>query len=500
MNGHTSQLENRRSLLYEQLADLFRSWVAESVPGSRFPSVRKLAQTTGVAIGTVRSAVNLLVEEGVLKTRPGAGIFVAELAQHRILRIKKSFGRLSNVESPRLDKQVTKGVTGTHISQWAEKLTQVFNENHFHACYDDPVAIDFRAGQSINELYGEHGWLQALQQSSRDIHNLVQDRDPQGNVRLREHIAKWLTTHKGLVVDASNVIIVNGAQQARTIIARLFIETGTRVALEEPGSIFARNLFATYGAELIPVSVDGSGLVINELTNTRNVSVLYAMPSAQFPTGAVLSASRSRAVAEWAEKQGVLVVEDGNNGELTYESRMNPALQSLIPGQTIFVGSLSQLLMPSWRVGYMVVPEYMRLAVVRVKEVIGGLTSPVIQHLIAELFRTGYFYKHLSKMQTLCTERRQYFHRKWQDLFGLSCPLTPVKAGFNQAIWLPSHVDDIEVFHRCFNEGVGVLPLSPHFLLKPKSPGLILNFSSSTPREMDNGLWKIRKIVSGFDG
>ena len=382
-------------------------------------------------------------------------------------------------------------------------MSSAFARTNFHARYDEAVEIDFRVGAPPAKILGGSGWQDALTRWSRRCIEIPRGHNnPAGLLELRQQIAKWLRQQRHLECDEENIFILSGAQQARNLICRLFVDQNTPVAFEEPGSLFARLCLESYGATIIPIHVDGSGLVTSELTQCVKPipKILYLTPSAQFPTGAILSRSRRTQVAKWAQENNSLIIEDDNNCEFTYDSRQSAAVYSFAPERTIYIGTFSQLLEPSWRVSYLVLPRSMREPFYRLKWLSDRCSSPLVQELVLELMESGFLRRHLKKAQKSCEQRREIMLKELEKFPADLIQFSPTKGGLHQAVWFPSRVNDIEIFSRCFEKNVGVLPLSPYFAGNPAAPGILLNFSSLDEAQMKEGMNRIATVLEDAYG
>ena len=180
---------------------------------------------------------------------------------------------------------------------------------------------------------------------------------PAGDPALREAICAHLRRSRAVACDPSEVIIVNGSQQALDLIARVLLERGDRVAIENPSYQGTRQILLAAGARLIPVPVDTDGL--NPAKLPKNARLCFVTPSHQFPTGAILSLARRLALLEWTNRTNAVVVEDDYDGEFHYRGQPLESLQGLdTDGRIIYVGTFSRTVFPSLRVGYLVVPKF----------------------------------------------------------------------------------------------------------------------------------------------
>jgi GntR family transcriptional regulator / MocR family aminotransferase len=481
--------------LYRQLARDIRRQITSGAlkPGEQLPSIRDLSAELNVSLATVRHAMEDLFDEGWIIQRQGSGTYVSEHAESGAKLVAESTDStdskllsLEQVESDETDSE--------HLGLLARRVNRSFDSARFYARYDEPVDIDFRVGAPASESFFGDKWDQALRQwNEQAASGITLDANPAGTLTLREELCSWLVASRGLNCSPEDIFVIGGGQQARQIISRLFINSGTSIAFEDPGSIFARVMFESYGAQLYPVSVDDSGIVIEELEACPNgTKLLYATPSAQFPTGAVLPLARRGKIAEWARKRNAFIIEDDNNSEFVYESRIAPAIQFLAPERTFYFGTFSQLLAPGLRLGYLVVPPEMRQIAYRVKWLIDRCSNPLAQLLLINLFQSGFMEQMIKRSHQSATAKRDELIAA---ISGLPVRFTPVKGGLHQTIWLSVAVDDRKVFEECFNRGVGLLPVSPCYLRQPARSGLILNFSNVTAEKLAAGIPIIAKVI-----
>jgi len=164
---------------------------------------------------------------------------------------------------------------------------------------------------------------------------------------LREAITHYLTRSRAVNCQPEQILISNGTQQALDLILRLLIEPGETIAIENPGYLSARIIFETQGANILPISVDNSGLIVQELANSteKNIRLIYVTPSHQFPTGAILSLPRRLELLNWAQQSGALIIEDDYDSEFRYGEKPIPALQGLDNSDSVlYIGTFSLII------------------------------------------------------------------------------------------------------------------------------------------------------------
>jgi GntR family transcriptional regulator/MocR family aminotransferase len=272
-----------RRRLHEQLRQAIAS--GRLAPGVQLPASRALAERLGLSRNTVMAVYDLLLSEGLIVSRPGAGAFVAALAPVAVLR--PSTGR------------------------------------------DVPILYNLRAGRPDTASFPYDIWGRltgrALRQFSRAT---TAYREPAGHPALREAIAGHLSFTRAIACSPRDVIVTVGAQQAFDLLARtLLTPERAVVAVEDPGYPAAREAFAAAGARIHPVRVDAEGLVVDELPD--DAAVVCVTPSQQFPTGVAMSPRRRAALLAFAAARGAIVVEDDYGGEFRFDDPPLDALRTL---------------------------------------------------------------------------------------------------------------------------------------------------------------------------
>ncbi len=339
---------NRQSVipLYQQLVEELRLAVLQKrlKPNQKLPPTRVLAKSLEISRATVTQSYEQLLSEGYFEARCGSGTFVCSRLPEEYLKpesVAQSKSELS--ELPILSR------FGTDILE-VSQLEVAEPEDE----------ISFRFGSPAVEQFPIKLWRKLLSRHCDNSSTLLNySPDPAGYMPLRIAIADYLGRSRAVQCSAEQVIIVNGSQQALDLIARLTLNPGDWVAIEDPGYLGARNCFKGQGAKLQPVIVDPEGLDVEFLSQFRqSFKLLYVTPSHQFPTGATLSLSRRLALLQWAQQRKTLILEDDYDSEYRYGDRPIPALQGLDQHNTvIYVGTFSKILFPSLRIGYLVVPS-----------------------------------------------------------------------------------------------------------------------------------------------
>ena len=321
--------------------------------------------------------------------------------------------------------------------------------------------------------------------------------DPMGSRDLREAVATYLRTARGVRCEAEQIMIVSGSQLALEIATRVLLDRGSRVWMEEPGYQFARNVFALNGCRIIPVPVDEEGLNVGAgIRRCRNARAVLVTPSHQYPTGVTMSASRRLQLLDWAQKTGSWIIEDDYDSEFRFDSMPIASLQGLDRGsQVVYIGTFSKVLFPSLRLGYLVIPPDLidRFLSVRLTIDIGPPTF--LQTVLADFIREGHFSRHIRRMRLLYRERRSALFESIKKDLGLPVDVAGEQAGLHLSLTLPPGLRDQEISERASRHGLWLAPLSTCYVERPAPQGFILGFSNTPASEIPRGVKKMSKIL-----
>jgi GntR family transcriptional regulator / MocR family aminotransferase len=440
--------------------------------GARLPATRDLAKHYGLSRGTIVTAFDQLRSEGYLEARVGSGTFVAGVLPDHLLQAPQR----PALHSPSARHQPRR------LSDYARRV------GLFPNFRGGPVRA-FRTDQPALELFPTTLWAQVagrrLRKASTD-HLLACG--PMGYPPLQQAVAEYLTTSRGVQCTAEQVAIVSGLQEALDLVARLFLNPGDRVAMENPGYPGAALTFAAVGATIAPVHVDEQGMSLagSALEGAR---LVYVTPAHQFPLGVSMSLSRRLALLEWARLSAAIIFEDDYDGEYRYSGRPLPALQGMDRyGQVIFAGTFSKVLFPSVRLGYLVVPTDL---VDRFTAAL-SLTSrhaPVLeQAVLADFIGAGHFGRHIRRMREVYAERLSLLLEcARQELAGL-LEISSIEAGLQTVGWLRCGIDGASAARAAAARDVEITPLNRYARGSAYNGGLHLGFSAVDSREIRRGV------------
>src|SRR5947209_16005156 len=334
-------------------------------PGARLPATRDLASAYHLSRATIVTAFDQLRSEGYVEGRTGSGTYVSEVLPEQLLQV----GRLR--QEKRLPHR------RVPLSSYARRLQP------FQSSTPRPLRA-FRANQPALDLFPTTLWAQVASRRLRRVSaNLLAGGEALGYRPLREAVAEYLNTSRGVKCSAEQVLIVSGAQQALDRTARVLLNPGEPVWIEEPGYPGAAVVFHAAGAKICPVPVDEEGLDWERgLRRHSRARLVYVTPAHQFPLGVTMSLRRRLALLEWARRSGTLIFEDDYDSEYRYSGRPVPALQGLDrSGVVIFAGSFTAVLFPALRLGYLVVPPE-RVGIFAAGEAVSTHDPPLLEQAI----------------------------------------------------------------------------------------------------------------------
>ncbi|QIK07514.1 PLP-dependent aminotransferase family protein [Streptomyces sp. ID38640] len=445
--------------------------------GSRLPATRTLAADLRVSRGVVTEAYQRLTEDGQLAGRGRGGTIV--------------------VAAP-----VTAAATITGATPGAGRAPVPFAAPPGPEIFDElrtaPARIDLSPGVPDLAAFPRAAWLRAERAVLADLPSAdFGYGDPRGTVALRRAVANWLARNRGIRADPDEVVIVVGTVQALGLIAQVLHRDGIpEIAVEDPGSLGARQHLQHWRMATPPVPVDDDGIRVDALRASGARAVLLT-PAHQFPTGVVLGGGRRRELMRWAADGG-LIVEDDYDAEHRYDRAPVPALRSLLPEQVCYAGSVSKLLAPALRVGWLLPPRKYRKALVDAKRFADLGNAALPQLVLARLMESGELERRLRLLRRRHRRRRDAMIAAIRDRLpgatvhgaaaGLHLTLTFGRDGYRGS--------DTDLAAAALAHGVKVHPLSWHSQ-RPAPPGLVLGYAARTPDEITQGVAVIGEALTG---
>ncbi|MBH5333553.1 PLP-dependent aminotransferase family protein [Streptomyces pactum] len=460
----------------EWLARRLRQAIADGrlAVDSRLPPTRVLAAELRVSRGVVTEAYRRLAEDGHVQGRRRGGTVV--VAAPSPLPAPPPAG----ASRPPVPAAAGDAVTPAALFPGSP------GAEIFEALRDVRARVDFTPGRPDLAAFPRASWLRAERAVLAELSaEHLGYGDPRGAPQLRRAVAGWLARGRGIRVGPEEVLIVAGTAQALTLLNPVLLADGIdRVAVEDPGSLGTRQHLLHGGLATPPVPVDEDGVRVGELRRTGARAALLT-PAHQFPTGVVTSGGRRRELLRWAGDGG-LIVEDDYDAEHRYDRPPVPALRALLADRVCYAGSVSKLLAPALRIGWLVPPPRYRDALVEAKRFTDLGNAVLPQLVLARLMDSGELERHLRQLRAR--------HRRRRDaMIGAIAEHLPgavvhgAAAGLHLTVTYPPEVPDTALAAAALARGVKCQPLSWHRQL-PGRPGLVLGYAATPAGAIAEGV------------
>jgi len=467
--------------------------------GARVPATRALARDLRVARITVIQGYEQLLAEGWLETRRGAGTFVSAGA---------AVERPAAAAPPSLGVRVSPA--RPRLSAFGERVLETRGRPLLSAAISTRPTLpyDFRYGTPAILDLPTTAWQRCIGRALRRASVRAYDYGaPLGNPALREALAEYLARSRGVRCAPERLLVVSGSQQGLDLAARVMLEPGATALIEEPGYEGARTAFRAAGARVVGVPVDAEGLDVVAAEAAAagagglgDVRALFTTPSHQYPLGAVLSLARRRALLDFATRHGALVIEDDYDGEFRFEGKPLETLHALDGGERVlYLGTLSKVLFPALRLGYLVLPDALVEPFLRARLVADGGLAMLEQVALAELIREGSFERHVRRSRARHLERRETLLAAAARHLGDAVEIVGSNAGLHVVAWLR----DVEpaALRRLIDDaaarGIGLYSIHPYYETPPPRAGLVLGYAALTPEAIETGIERLGALLRG---
>jgi GntR family transcriptional regulator / MocR family aminotransferase len=474
----TLKSRSRHQTLTNWLYGELRSAILDGrlAAGTRLPASRDFASQYELSRGTVVSVLERLQAEGYVTSRVGFGTWVNRVEAPRPARLATTTpayirGVISTYKRPRpwIGLPLVEGIRPFRIG--------------------DPALNEFPS-----EVWGRI--------ASQRAHNfgswLKKEADPRGYRPLRDAIAEYLRTSRGVRCTAEQIVIVSGIQQALDLLARLLLKKGDPVWMEDPGYFGASIAFDSVGARIIAVPVNEEGLSVSAgIKICPDAKGAYVTPAHQFPLGATMSLERRLALLSWASRAGAFVIEDDYDSEYRFEGPPVPALQNLDnQSSVIFIGSFSKTLFPALRVGYVVFPAPLTDFFLGFRYRTDFRNSSFDQAVLCDFIVDGHLARHLRRMRNLYAERLVTLMEGARQHLGGLLEISNVRAGLYTIGYLKNGMTSRQAEKLAAAQGVEVLAVDRFTLRSPDPNALLLGFGGFDEIAIRQGIIRLAKALS----
>jgi len=464
--------DNLHRQLYRQIRSLIEKRSLGS--GSVMPSTRLLAKNLGIGRNSVITSYDQLVLEGYLEARKCAPPQVVDLPVRGSAAKKLS------------------AIPQSYLSVRGNLLKQ---QRYYHGV---PGQLFFHPGMPDPDNFPFNTWSKLLARRAKLARTeLFGAYHVQGYPPLREAIARYLTVSRGVNCTADQIVVTNGAQSAFDLLARMLLDPGDTVWMEEPGYYGAAAALLSAGAKLAPLKISDGGWDLNSPATAPRL--IYTTPSCHHPLGVTMPMEQRLNLIRIAETWNAWIIEDDYDSEYRFQGHPIPALQGLdVSNRVVYVGTFAKILFSAMRLGFMVVPPTIGDGIISALSATGHFAPLVTQAALADFMNEGHLTRHLRRMRRLYAARRLYFIEGCARHLSKWMELRPTESGIQLVGVFHSGHDDTVVAEKARAQGIYVSPLSIQYQHGAAQRGLVMGFAASDEKTTDKGLRKLNQILSAM--
>lgn len=482
---------NSARSIYEQL----KTAIVEGrlALGARLPGTRQSSEFFGVSRNTATEIYERLINDGYAISRRGSGTYVVEALP---IEAPSDPGQDAPTGDPRLNGFWLSEETRAAIGFWRDQPSAGKRGGDRSG---KGVTVDFRPAMIDSRLFPMDLFRQISVKQLRHLENqppsFKSAQGNQGNFRLREAIVRHIALTRAVPCRAQDALVTSGAQQAFDILARTLVTPGrTVVAMEDPGYPPMRVAFAAAGATIVPIGVDGEGLIVDQLPADTNI--ICVCPSHQFPIGVTMSAERRAALVTFARANGAVIVEDDYDGEFRYEGSPLEALRTADAADLVFyVGTFSKCMLPSLRLGFIVAPPWAMRTLIAAKNCLDWHCPIPTQMGVAGFISEGHLTRHVRKMRGVYDRRRRLIMAFLTEHLGEWLDPIPPPYGMHIAAMARDATDLEAVTASLLASDVKIHTLDRYHLGPVRRRGIVLGHGVVDLPEIEHGLSLLHKAL-----
>lgn len=474
-----------RTPIYLQIRNQIHSMIFDGrlLPGSVLPPERKLAESLGVNCTTVLAAYRELKADGLVDSQVGRGTMVLSVMSE----VSESH---SEFESP-LYTQFLSRISERANDPFLRDLLVMANRNN---------VISFSAGISAVETDPVEAFRGIEEELIRQPnHEALKHTPTEGFWSLREAISE-LMQKRGIHALPDEILVLSGSQQGIDIAARVFIDPGDVVIVEEPSFFSALQIFNAAGARIIGVPVDDQGMrvdILEQLLQRYRPKLIYTMPTYQNPSGVSMSLERRRRFLELAYLRKVLIIEDDPYSEIKYEGVRLPYLKELDAyGYVIYLSTFSKILFPGIRIGWMAAPKPIIHQFTMIKQLQDLHANSISQWIVERFLRSGKFENHVKRIREEYRIKRDIMLDALMDrpIDGLEW----VKPLGGYYLWcrLPEGIPHMSLLVNAAERGVSYVPGTAFYLNGRGGQYMRLNVTYPPGDDIPRGIERIKEAIA----
>jgi GntR family transcriptional regulator / MocR family aminotransferase len=463
-------------------------------PGSRMQSTRACATERGLSRSTVSLVYEQLASEGFIETIAGASSRVAiGMRDSDSLTVRQ---RCTTTTTGSRHRRVQLSSFGDRIAASLPKQLAQLSSG----------CIDFAYGPVSGKDFPTAAWRKASGQVELERPDRVAYEDPRGDLSFRQALRAYLARARGLNCEVEQIIVVNGSQQAIDLCARLLLNPGDSVAVENPGYRIAHQAFEAMGAHLRGIDVDAHGMMTDQLAQASG-RLAYVTPTHQYPLGGLLTVARRRQLLAWAHSNQAWIIEDDYDSEYRYTVRPEPTLKSMDENErVIYVGTFSKTLSPQLRLGYMIVPHDLASLFAATKQLVDRHSAVAPQRTLALLLENGIYERHVRRIRRIQHNKCTVLLAALNHHLGQRVSVQGTAGGLHVVVWVHAipQIEEQVLIKLSLKQKVLVYPIDAMYLgaqkssSRPRCAGFVMGYATLDEEQINQGVRRLNSAIHDF--
>jgi GntR family transcriptional regulator/MocR family aminotransferase len=400
----------------------------------KLPSLRKLSKHLQLSKNTIEAAYEQLYAEGYIKRIPKVGYLVEDIYSD-LLKVPHDFNSISLMDENHEDLKKFK--------------------YDFAPRYMDKACYNIKAWKNIiNSIINE------------EFESILSYGDSQGEYELRCELAKYIYENRGVHCQPNQIVVGAGTQYCLNLICQMLRENFNSIGMEEPGSNYIRYIFERNKFSIEPIGVSEDGLDVKQLENSK-CKITFVTPSHQFPKGVIMSAKNRLQLLNWAQNNNGIIIEDDYDSEMRFVGKPIPSLKSLDKfDKVIYLGTFSKIFIPSLRISFMVLPNWLLYLYLDKYKMNEQTTSKLNQIALARFINRGYLQSHIRKMRRHYENKYNIITKAIHTYMGNNVDLISSSAGMRVILEIKTNWTEEQIVKLAECADIKISPISQYYIVK----------------------------------
>ncbi|AKA67635.1 PLP-dependent aminotransferase family protein [Clostridium scatologenes] len=405
----------------------------------KLPSLRNLSKNLQLSKNTIEAAYDQLYAEGYIKRIPKVG-YVVENIDSDLLKLSHISNSL------------------TFKNEEAENIKK--------------LKYDLAPKYMDKKCYNIKTWKNIINSViNNEFESLLSYGDSQGEYELRFEIAKYIYENRGVQCKPNQIVVGAGTQYCLNLICQILRGNFDSIGMEEPGSNYIRYVFERNQFNIKPIDVNENGLDVRKLENSR-CKITFVTPSHQFPKGVIMSVKNRLQLLNWAQNNDGIIIEDDYDSEMRFSNKPIPALKSLDNfDRVIYLGTFSKIFIPSIRISFMVLPNWLLDLYLDKYKMNGQTTSKLEQIALARFMNKGYLQSHIRKARRHYEKKYKVITKAIHTFMGDKVNLISSNTGMRAILEFETSCGEEEIVNIAKNVGIKITPISKYYIDKNNYDG-----------------------------